>query len=79
MTEEVENETLEIIKFLVEKIERLEQTVYDKDNLLMKSGLVKVDTPTPKVSTSVDGIDSNTISKMSWGEINTMVKKMEGQ
>jgi uncharacterized protein (DUF362 family) len=79
MTEEVENETLEIIKLLVEKIERLEQIVYDKDNLLMKSGLVKVDTPTPKVSTSVDGIDSNTISKMSWGEINTMVKKMEGQ
>jgi hypothetical protein len=76
---EVENETLEIIKLLVEKIERLEQTVYDKDNLLMKSGLVKVDTPIPKVSTSADGIDSNTISKMSWGEINTMVKKLEGQ
>ena len=73
-----ENQTLEILKLLVEKISKLEQTVYNQDNVLMKSGLVKVNTPTPKISNNSELPDGDTISKMSWDQINTMVSKMEG-
>ena len=39
MTEEkeIENETLEILKLLVEKIEKLENTVYNEDNLCVST------------------------------------------
>ena len=73
-----ENQTLEILKLLVEKISKLEQTVYNQDNVLMKSGLVKVNTPTPKISNNSEMPDGDTISKMSWEQINNMVSKMEG-
>ena len=43
------DETLEILKLLVDKIQKLEQTVYDNDNVLMKAGLVKANTPSPKM------------------------------
>ena len=72
------DETLEILKLLVEKISKLEQTVYNQDNVLMKSGLVKVNTPTPKISNNSEMPDGDTISKMSWEQINNMVSKMEG-
>ena len=73
-----ENQTLEILKLLVEKISKLEQTVYNQDNVLMKSGLVKVNTPTPKISNNSEIPDGDTISKMSWEQINNMVSQMEG-
>ena len=73
-----ENQTLEILKLLVEKISKLEQTVYNQDNVLMKSGLVKVNTPTPKISNNSEMPDGDTISKMSWEQINNMVSQMEG-
>ena len=69
---------IEILKLLVEKISKLEQTVYNQDNVLMKSGLVKVNTPTPKISNNSEMPDGDTISKMSWEQINNMVSKMEG-
>ena len=42
MSEEnsINKELLEIIKALTEKVESLEKAVYNKDNLLMKSGFV---------------------------------------
>ena len=45
----------------------------------MKAGLVKADTPSPKMQGG-DGIvpDANTISKMSWDEINSLVTKIGG-
>jgi len=77
--EEVKNETLEILKLLVEKITRLEQTVFDNDNVLMKSGLVVAETPTPKMKISAGPIpDSDQIAKMSWDDINSMITKLEG-
>ena len=36
------------LKALTDKIEQLEQTVYHKDNLLMKSGLVVTTSPSLK-------------------------------
>mgnify|MGYP003117683729 FL=1 len=72
-----ENEVIEILKVLVEKIKTLEETVYNDDNILMKSGYVKMNTPRPSVAVSNDGLPED-ISKMSWNELNEMVKKIEG-
>ena len=43
-------ELLAILKALTEKIENLEKTVYHQDNLLMKSGLVVAQSPSPKMN-----------------------------
>jgi hypothetical protein len=73
MTEE--NEMMLLLKELVDKVKQLEKAVYDKDNLLMKSGYVVVDTPTP--SLSADGVPiGDKISKMSWDDIHKMVENV---
>ena len=71
------DETLEILKLLVSKIQKLEETVYDKENVLMKAGFVVANTPVPKMDTGAGIIpDSNQIAKMSWDDINDMMAKM---
>jgi hypothetical protein len=61
-----------ILKELVGRIKTLEQAVYNKDNLLMKSGFVVVDSPIPSMSNqSVP--DTDAIHKMSWNDIEKFV------
>tara|TARA_R110000824_G_scaffold63992_9_gene167618 strand:- start:1596 stop:1829 length:234 start_codon:yes stop_codon:yes gene_type:complete len=72
-----DNEVLMLLKALVEKVNKLEKAVYDNDNMLMKSGFVVVDTPTPSMSVSNTG-DVDNIAKMDWQEIGALVSKMEG-
>ena len=36
-----------LLKELVNRVKILESTVYNADNVIMKSGLVKIDTPKP--------------------------------
>ena len=76
MSEE-ENEMLLLMKELVNKVMKLEQAVYDKDNLLMKSGYVVVNTPSPSMNTTED-VESDKIAKMEWAEISEMVSRIEG-
>jgi len=71
---EEENEMLLLMKELVNKVNALEQAVYNKDNLLMKSGYVVRETPTPSMS-AVEVPDGG---QMSWDEIRKMTEKMEG-
>ena len=74
------DETLEILKLLVSKIQKLEETVYDKENVLMKAGFVVANTPVPKMDMGAGVFpDSDQIAKMSWDEINKLVSRMEGQ
>tara|TARA_R110002012_G_scaffold106555_1_gene247834 strand:+ start:547 stop:783 length:237 start_codon:yes stop_codon:yes gene_type:complete len=74
------DETLEILKLLVSKIQKLEETVYDKENVLMKSGFVVANTPTPRMDNGAGVIpDADQIAKMSWDDINKLVSRMEGQ
>ena len=75
MTEEM----VELLKELVNRLQNLEQTVYDSDNVLMKSGFVKVTTPTPSISNDSGLPDGDAISKMDWSEINDVVAKLEGK
>ena len=72
-----ESEIVLLLKALVDKVNKLEQAVYDKDNMLMKSGFVVVDTPTPTMSVSKTAEVDN-IAKMDWKEIGEMVSKIEG-
>ena len=44
---EEKDEMLLLMKELVNKVNALEQAVYNKDNILMKSGFVVRETPTP--------------------------------
>lgn len=80
MSEEnsINQEMLEIIKALSAKIESLERTVYNQDNILMKSGFVVAETPTPTIdnlgATSTVNVDS-----MEWSEIHKMVERAGGQ
>tara|TARA_B100001109_G_C18778057_1_gene434046 strand:+ start:707 stop:931 length:225 start_codon:yes stop_codon:yes gene_type:complete len=69
------NEMMMLLKELVDKVKQLEKAVYDKDNLLMKSGYVVVDTPTPSMSSNGVPMSDN-ISKMSWDDIHKMVENV---
>tara|TARA_R100000458_G_C8011825_1_gene75475 strand:+ start:242 stop:475 length:234 start_codon:yes stop_codon:yes gene_type:complete len=76
MSEE-QNEMLVLLKELVDKVKNLEQAVYNKDNLLMKSGFVVVDSPTPAMSNSSEDMPSgDIIAKMDWEDIHKIVENM---
>jgi hypothetical protein len=45
----------------------------------MKSGFVKVSTPTPSVANDSELPDGNALAKMDWSEINDMMSKLEGK
>jgi len=69
---ETEEEMLGVLKALVERIQSLEKTVYHQDNLLMKSGFVVAQSPTPSMTNSVMPT-GDTIHKMSWDDIERFV------
>ena len=82
MSEEntINQELLEIIKALSAKIESLEKAVYNDDNILMKSGFVVVDTPTPKMDNTIGaGSPLKDVGNMDWKDIHKMVEKVGGQ
>ena len=74
MTEE-NNEVLMLMKELVDRVKALEQQVYDKDNLLMKSGMVVVDSPRPNIGVSA-APTTESVSNMSWDDIHKMVENI---
>jgi len=76
---DINKDLLEIIKALTDKIERLEKAVYNDDNLLMKSGFVVANTPTPHISNSAPMSPAGDIAKMEWSDIHELVKKAGGQ
>jgi len=82
MSEEntINEELLEIIKALSAKIETLEKAVYNDDNLLMKSGYVVVDSPTPRMNTgTIGGSSIKDVGNMDWKDIHKMVENVGGQ
>jgi len=82
MTEEntINKDVLEIVKALTAKVEALEQTIYAKDSLLMKAGLVVTNSPTPAMDNSIGGtgaLPTTDISSMDWSDIHKMMNKLE--
>ena len=77
---EVNEDVLAILKALTDKIEQLEQTVYHKDNLLMKSGLVVTTSPSPKMNNTIGSASAiGDVSNMDWSDIHKMMEKVGGQ
>tara|TARA_R100000458_G_C8259707_1_gene235333 strand:+ start:659 stop:904 length:246 start_codon:yes stop_codon:yes gene_type:complete len=73
-----ENIMLELMKELVEKVKGLENTVYNQSNMLMKSGVVMRDSPTPALQGPNELPDMNDIQKMSWKDIDKLVQGLGG-
>ena len=71
------NEMLMLLKELVSKVKHLEEAVYHKDNLLMKSGLVVVDSPSPRMDSSNIPMDNTIRKNMDWEDIHELVTTME--
>ena len=66
-----------LLKALVDRVKVLERTVYNADNLVMKSGLVKVDGVRPSINGNPEvDITNDRIAKMDWSEIDELVVKM---
>ena len=77
---EINEDLLRIVKALSAKVEELEKAVYHKDNLLMKSGFVVANSPTPSMKvnpTEAGGVPD--VSSMEWSDIHKMVKTMGGE
>ena len=72
-----ENEMIMLVKELVDKVKRLEETVYHQDNILMKSGFIVSNTPTPTISNNVSP-SGNIIAKMDWEDIHKIIQNVEG-
>jgi len=72
-----ENEMLMLLKELVDKVKALEETVYNQDNILMKSGYVSVSSPKPAIGNNT-APTSDVISKMEWDDIHKIVENIEG-
>ena len=77
MTEE-NNEMMNLLKELVSRVKEIERTVYNNDNILMKSGMDTSNTPVPAMGKRSDVPDSDTIAKMSWDDINDLVDRLGG-
>ena len=68
-----------LLKELVERVKTLESTVYDADNILLKSGLVKVEGQKPSIKNASRVPTADTIAKMDWKEIDELVVKLSGE
>ncbi len=77
MSENQSNEMLMLMKELVDKVKALEQTVYNKDNMLMKSGFVVSSSPRPAIIRNATP-SSETIAKMDWDDIHKIVERIQG-
>ena len=76
---EINEDVLAILKALTEKVETLEKAVYNKDNLLMKSGLVVANSPTPAMTGLIGGNSTtDNVANMEWSEIHKMMEKVGG-
>lgn len=77
MTEEntINQEMLEIVKALSAKVEALEKTLYAKDNILVKAGLVVAESPTPRMDNNTTTVD---VDNMDWSQIHKMVERAGG-
>jgi hypothetical protein len=73
-------ELIMLMKELVDRVKRLETTVFNADNVLLKAGLIKVEGIVPRISADVGSVpNSDTIAKMDWSEIDELVVKLSGE
>lgn len=76
MTEQ--NEVLLLLKELVNRVQQLESVAYNNDNVLMKSGFVVTNSPTPSMNNKIASTFSmDDVSAMSFDDMAKIIQKME--
>jgi phosphoglycolate phosphatase-like HAD superfamily hydrolase len=75
----MDEQLIMLLKELVERVKNIETTVFDDDNVLMKSGLVKVESARPSIQKAGRVPDADTIAKMDWADIDEMVVRLAGE
>ena len=77
---EENDELTDLLKALVDRVKRLEKTVFNADNVLLKAGLIKVEGPKPSINgRSSDVPDQESLAKMDWSQIDELVVKLSGE
>tara|TARA_R100000781_G_scaffold59976_1_gene38332 strand:- start:1501 stop:1734 length:234 start_codon:yes stop_codon:yes gene_type:complete len=77
MTELSEDVVL-LLKELVSRVQELEKVAYHDDNVLMKSGLVVTNSPTPSMNNKVNSTFSmDDVANMSFDDMAKIISKME--
>lgn len=75
---EVNEEIVLLLKELVNRVQQLEKITYDNDNVLMKSGLVVTDSPTPSMNNKLNSsFTMDDVAKMSFDDMAKIINRME--
>ena len=76
MTEQ--NEVLLLLKELVNRVQQLESVAYNNDNVLMKSGFVVTNSPTPSMNNkAASTFNMDDVATMSFDDMAKIIQKME--
>ena len=76
---EVNDEVVMLLKELVQRVQQLEKVAYDNDNVLMKSGFVVTNSPTPTMNNKIaSSVSMRDVSSMSFDDMAKIIKKAEG-
>ncbi len=76
MTEQ--NEVLLLLKELVNRVQQLESVAYNNDNVLMKSGFVVTNSPTPSMNNkAASTFNMDDVANMSFDDMAKIIQKME--
>jgi len=76
---EVNDEVVMLLKELVQRVQQLEKVAYDNDNVLMKSGFVVTNSPTPTMNNKIaSSFSMDDVSSMSFDDMAKIIKRAEG-
>jgi hypothetical protein len=73
-----QNEVLLLLKELVNRVQQLESVAYNNDNVLMKSGFVVTNSPTPSMNNkAASTFNMDDVANMSFDDMAKIIQKME--
>ena len=73
---EVNDEVVMLLKELVQRVQKLEKVTYDNDNVLMKSGFVVTNSPTPTMNNKIASTFSmDDVANMSFDEMAKIIER----
>jgi hypothetical protein len=73
---EANEEIVLLLKELVNRVQKLEQVAYDNDNVLMKSGFVVTNSPTPTMNNKIASTFSmDDVANMSFDEMAKIIER----
>ena len=77
---EINEEIVMLLKTLVERVQQLEKVAYNDDNVLMKSGFVVTNSPTPSMNNkAASAFSMDSVANMSFEEMAKIIEKAGGK